>query len=226
MASHAPRSASSSIGIIATQTWRMQSLKRGVIRAQVDRWSGFASTGATMSWLGRSASFSLTRAERRRSRGDDKRGDFAESPEPGGRQGWQIAGQIEMPRPPNPIMKRSRRPRPPNHRRLSACIAIMSSEGAKQPVPEKSVTAKLVSACIFVSHTAGLSLASGVRKGPATNHTGGSRSARPNRRNPPIADLRPRHDRTLRFGRAGTAARPSPRCARRGLRRRSSPKDK
>ena len=64
----------------------------------------------------------MTRAERRRSRGDNKRGDLAESPEPVGRQAWQIAGQIEMPRPPNPIMKRSRRPRPPNHRRLSACF--------------------------------------------------------------------------------------------------------
>ena len=56
----------------------------------------------------RRSSFRLTRAERRRSRGDDGRGDLVESPEPAGSHAPQVAGQIETPRPPDPIMRRPR----------------------------------------------------------------------------------------------------------------------
>ncbi len=225
MASHAPRSASSSIGIIATQTWRMQSLKRGVIRAQVDRWSGFASTGATMSWLGRSASFSLTRAERRRSRGDDKRGDFAESPEPGGRQGWQIAGQIEMPRPPNPIMKRSRRPRPPQSQKALS-LHRHHVFGRCQTTCPRKVGDREVSVGMYLFPTPpGYHLRVGSEKARQPTTLAAAEAPGRTAAIHPLRTFRPRHDRTLRLG-GGTAARPSPRCARRGLRRRSSPKDK
>jgi hypothetical protein len=44
----------------------------------------------------------------RRSRGDDGRGNLAESPEPEGSDAPKVAGQIEMPRPPDPIMRRPR----------------------------------------------------------------------------------------------------------------------
>ena len=43
----------------------------------------------------------------RRSRGDDGRGDLAESPEPEGSDAPKVAGQIETPRPPDPILRRS-----------------------------------------------------------------------------------------------------------------------
>ncbi len=56
----------------------------------------------------RSSSFRLTRAEPRRSRGDDGRGDLVESPEPEGSNAPKVAGQIETPRPPDPIMRRPR----------------------------------------------------------------------------------------------------------------------
>jgi hypothetical protein len=42
----------------------------------------------------------------RRSRGDDGRGDLAECPEPKGCDARKVAGQIETPRPPDPIMRR------------------------------------------------------------------------------------------------------------------------
>jgi hypothetical protein len=42
----------------------------------------------------------------RRSRGDDGRGDLGESPEPEGKGAPKVAGQIETPRPPDPIMRR------------------------------------------------------------------------------------------------------------------------
>ena len=45
---------------------------------------------------------------RRRSRGDDGRGDLDESPEPEGSDAPKVAGQIETPRPPDPIMRRLR----------------------------------------------------------------------------------------------------------------------
>ena len=54
----------------------------------------------------RSPSFRLTKAEPCRSRGDDGRGDLAESPEPVGSNAPKVAGQIETPRPPDPIMRR------------------------------------------------------------------------------------------------------------------------
>jgi len=54
----------------------------------------------------RSASFRLTRTKPRRSRGDDGRGDLIESPEPEGSNAPEVAGQIETPRPPDPIMRR------------------------------------------------------------------------------------------------------------------------
>ena len=41
-----------------------------------------------------------------RSRGDDGRGDLAESPEPEGSNAPKVARQIETPRPPDPIMRR------------------------------------------------------------------------------------------------------------------------
>src|SRR5271170_2823667 len=44
----------------------------------------------------------------RRSRGDDGRGDLAECPEPEGCDARKVAGQIETPRPPDPIMRRPR----------------------------------------------------------------------------------------------------------------------
>jgi hypothetical protein len=48
----------------------------------------------------------------RRSRGDDGRGDLAESPEPKGSDAPKVARQIETLRPPDPIMRRPmRRPR-------------------------------------------------------------------------------------------------------------------
>ena len=56
----------------------------------------------------RSASFRLSLAEPRRSRGDDGRGDPVESPEPEGSNATQVVGQIETPRPPDPIMRRPR----------------------------------------------------------------------------------------------------------------------
>src|ERR1035437_9860822 len=56
----------------------------------------------------RSSSFRLTRAEPRRSRGDDGRGDLVESPEPEGSDAPKVAGQIETPRLPDPIMRRPR----------------------------------------------------------------------------------------------------------------------
>jgi hypothetical protein len=43
-----------------------------------------------------------------RSRGDDGRGDLVECPEPEGRNAPKVAGQIETPRPPDPIMRRPR----------------------------------------------------------------------------------------------------------------------
>jgi hypothetical protein len=46
---------------------------------------------------------------RRRSRGDDGRGDPVESPEPrAGSYAPKVAGQIETPRPPDPILRRPR----------------------------------------------------------------------------------------------------------------------
>ena len=54
----------------------------------------------------RSSSFRLIRAELGRSRGDDGRGDLAESPEPEGSNAPKVARQIETPRPPDPIMRR------------------------------------------------------------------------------------------------------------------------
>ena len=56
----------------------------------------------------RSPSSRLTKAEPRRSRGDDGRGDLVESPEPEGSNAPKVAGQIETPRPPDPIMRRPR----------------------------------------------------------------------------------------------------------------------
>ena len=47
-------------------------------------------------------------AEPRRSRGDDGRGDLAESPEPEGSNAPKVVGQIETLRPPDPIMRRPR----------------------------------------------------------------------------------------------------------------------
>ena len=54
----------------------------------------------------RSPSSRLTKAEPRRSRGDDGRGDLVESPEPEGSNAPKVAGQIETPRLPDPIMRR------------------------------------------------------------------------------------------------------------------------
>ncbi len=54
----------------------------------------------------RSASFRLTSAEPRRSRGDDGRGDLAERLEPEGRKASKVVKQIETPRLPDPIMRR------------------------------------------------------------------------------------------------------------------------
>src|SRR4051812_28613514 len=86
-------------------------------------------------------------AEPRRSRGDDGRGDLVESPEPEGSNAPKVAGQIETPRPPDPIMRRPRAdreekrvihgrdmtkeeqldPRNPNQRGLSAIRQHLSS---------------------------------------------------------------------------------------------------
>ena len=44
----------------------------------------------------------------RRSRGDDGRGDLAESPEPEGSDAPKVARQIETPRPLDPIMRQPR----------------------------------------------------------------------------------------------------------------------
>jgi hypothetical protein len=55
-----------------------------------------------------SSSFRLTKAGPRRSRGDDGRGDLVESLEPEGSNAPKVAGQIETPRPPDPIMRRPR----------------------------------------------------------------------------------------------------------------------
>ena len=44
----------------------------------------------------------------RRSRGDDGRGDLAESPEPEGSDAPKVAKQIETPRSPDPVMRRPR----------------------------------------------------------------------------------------------------------------------
>jgi hypothetical protein len=54
----------------------------------------------------RSDSFRLTKAKPRRSRGDDGRGDLAESPEPEGSKAPKVEEQIETPRLPDPIMRR------------------------------------------------------------------------------------------------------------------------
>src|ERR1700691_5968133 len=56
----------------------------------------------------RSSSFRLTKADPRRSRGDDGRGDLVASLEPEGSNAPKVAGQIETPRPPDPIMRRPR----------------------------------------------------------------------------------------------------------------------
>jgi len=56
----------------------------------------------------RSSSFRLTKADPRRSRGDDGRGDLVENLEPEGSNAPKVAGQIETPRPPDPIMRRPR----------------------------------------------------------------------------------------------------------------------
>jgi hypothetical protein len=54
----------------------------------------------------RSSSFRLTKAEPRRSRGDDERGDLVESPELKGSNARKVAKQIETPRSPDPIVRR------------------------------------------------------------------------------------------------------------------------
>src|SRR3954469_24986493 len=56
----------------------------------------------------RSSSFRLTKAEPRRSRGDDGRGDLVKRPEPEGSDAPKVARQIETPRPPDPILRRPR----------------------------------------------------------------------------------------------------------------------
>lgn len=88
-------------------------------------------------------------AEPRRSRGDDGRGDLAESPEPKGGNAPKVVGQIETPRPPDPILRRPRAdreekrvtygnglrpeerldPNNPNQRRLLALAGIMMPLG-------------------------------------------------------------------------------------------------
>ena len=48
----------------------------------------------------------IARRGRRRSRGDDGRGDLVESPKPEGSNAPKVARQIETPRLPDPIMRR------------------------------------------------------------------------------------------------------------------------
>ena len=68
-----------------------------------------SSAGASKLWRReeRNCSFRLKRRSRRRSRGDDGRGDLVENPEPRANvRAPKVAGQIETPRPPDPIMRR------------------------------------------------------------------------------------------------------------------------
>jgi transposase len=104
----------------ALRAWGMQVAKRrGMALRSPASWRSSctacgstspSSAGASKLWRRdeRNCSFRLKRRSRRRSRGDDGRGDLVESPEPEGSKAPKVAGQIEAPRPPDPIMRRPR----------------------------------------------------------------------------------------------------------------------
>src|SRR4051794_24406218 len=83
----------------------------------------------------RSSSFRLTGTEPRRSRGDDGRGDLVESPEPEGSNAPKVAGQIETPRPPDPILRRPRADR--EEKRVTYGNGLRHEEQLDPPNPNQ-----------------------------------------------------------------------------------------
>ena len=75
-----------------------------------------------------SCSSRLTRVEPRRSCGDDGRGDLVESPEPKGSDALKVVGQIETPRPPDPIL------RPPRADREEKRVTHGSGQRREEPL--------------------------------------------------------------------------------------------